>query len=71
MAMSSLVIPEYEELDERHIRRKESTRSQVGSPWSGSESDKLETKVKIPSTSTTAFMQYTTEELDQLDRPHR
>ena len=69
--MSSLVIPEYEKLDEKHIRRKESIKSQIGSLWSGSESDRLETKAKIPSTSNTAFMQYTTEELDQLDRPHR
>ena len=69
-AMSSLVIPEYEELDEGCTKREGSVKSQIGSPWSGLESNKLETKVKIPSTSTTAFMQYTTEELDQLDRPH-
>ena len=68
--MSSLVLPEYEELDERHIKRWESTKSQMGSPWSGSENDKWEAKVKVPSTSTTAFVQYTTEELDQLDRLH-
>ena len=30
---------------------------------------KLGGKVKIPSTLTTAFVQYTTEELDQLDQP--
>ena len=71
MAMSSLVISDYEELDERCIRRKESIKSWIGSPWFGSKSDKLETRAKIPSTSTTAFMQCTTEELDQLDRPHR
>ena len=29
----------------------------------------MEGKVKIPSTPTTAFVQYTTEELDQLDQP--
>ena len=40
------------------------------SPWLGSEHDKWVTKVKVPSSSTTAFVQYTTEELDQLDRPH-
>ena len=67
--MSSLVIPEYEELDEGHTKREGSIKSQIGSPWSGFKSNRLETKVKIPSTSTTAFMQYTTEELDQLDRP--
>ena len=31
--------------------------------------DQAEGKVQIPSTSTTAFVQYTTEELDQLDQP--
>ena len=40
------------------------------SPWLGSENDKWETKVKVPSTSITAFVRYTTEELDQLERPH-
>ena len=33
--------------------------------------DQVEGKVKIPSTPTTAFVQYTTEELDQLDQPQR
>ena len=31
--------------------------------------DQVEGKVKIPSTPTTAFIQYTTEEIDQLDQP--
>ena len=66
--MSSLVIPEYEELDERCIRKRESTKTQLELPWSSSKNEKLGTKGKIPSTSVTAFMQYTTEELDQLDR---
>ena len=68
-AMSSLVFPEYEELNEKHARKGKNSRSQIGSPWSGSENERLETKVRIPSTSTTAFLQYTTEELDQLDKP--
>ena len=38
-------------------------------PWSSSENERLETKVRIPPTSTTAFVQYTTEEVDQLDKP--
>ena len=67
--MSSLVFPEYEELDEKHARKGQNIRSQVGSPWSSSENERLETKVKIPSTSITTFVQYTTEELDQLDKP--
>ena len=38
-------------------------------PWSILDKDQVEGKVKIPSTPTTAFVQYTTEELDQLDQP--
>ena len=38
-------------------------------PWSVLNKDQAEGKVKIPSTPTTAFIQYTTEELDQLDHP--
>ena len=38
-------------------------------PWSVLNKDQAEGKVKIPSTPTTAFVQYTTEELDQLDQP--
>ena len=38
-------------------------------PWSILDKDQVEGKVKIPSTLTTAFVQYTTEELDQLDQP--
>ena len=68
--MSSLVLPEYEELDDRHIKRWESTKSQMELPCLGSEHDKWVTKVKVPSTPITAFVQYTTEGLDQLDKPH-
>ena len=38
-------------------------------PWSILNTDQAEEKIKIPSTPTTAFVQYTTEELDQLDQP--
>ena len=38
-------------------------------PWSILSIDQAEEKIKIPSTPTTAFVQYTTEELDQLDQP--
>ena len=38
-------------------------------PWSILDKDQAEGKVKIPSTLTTAYVQYTTEELDQLDQP--
>ena len=40
-------------------------------PWSILNKDQAEGKVKIPSTPTTAFVQYTTEELDQLHQPQR
>ena len=35
----------------------------------GPNKDQAEGKVKIPSTLTTVFIKYTTEELDQLDQP--
>ena len=38
-------------------------------PWTIINKDQAEGKGKIPSTPTTAFVQYTTEELDQLDQP--
>ena len=38
-------------------------------PWSILDKDQVKGKVKIPSTPTTAFVQYTTEELDQFDQP--
>ena len=38
-------------------------------PWIILNKDQVEGKVEIPSTPTTAFVQYTTEELDQLDQP--
>ena len=38
-------------------------------PWSILNTDQAEEKIKIPSTPTTAFVQYTTKELDQLDQP--
>ena len=37
--------------------------------WSILNKDQAEGKVKIPSTPTPAFVQYTTDELDQLDQP--
>ena len=40
-------------------------------PWSILNIDQTEEKIKIPSTPTTAFVQYTIEELDQLDQPQR
>ena len=40
-------------------------------PWSILNTDQTEEKSRIPSTPTTAFFQYTTKELDQLDQPRR
>ena len=40
-------------------------------PWSILNTDQAEEKFKIPSTPTTAFVQDTPEELDQLDQPQR
>ena len=45
------------------------TRSKEDLPWSVLHKDQAGGKVKIPSTLTTAFVQYTTEELDQFDQP--
>ena len=39
-------------------------------PWSILNVDQMEEKIKIPS-NPTAFVQYTTEELDRLDQPQR
>ena len=38
-------------------------------PWSILDTDQAKDKIKIPSTPNTAFVQYTTEELDWLDQP--
>ena len=38
-------------------------------PWTVLNKDQAEGKVKISSTPITVFVQYTTEELDQLDQP--
>ena len=38
-------------------------------PWSVLNEEQVGGRVKIPSTPTTAFVQYTTEEVDQLDQP--
>ena len=38
-------------------------------PWSILDKDRAEGKFKIPSTPITAFVQHTTEELDQPDQP--
>ena len=68
--MSSIIFPDYEEINDEFVTKRQGARPKEGLPWSVLNKDQAEGKVKIPSTPTTAFIQYTTEELDQLDQPH-
>ena len=68
-AMSSIVFPNYEEINDEFITKGQGSKSNENLPWSVLNKDQTEGKVKIPSTPTTAFVQYTTKELDQLDQP--
>ena len=67
--MSSIIFPDYEEINDEFVTKRQGTRPKEDLPWSVLNKDQAEGKVKIPSTPTTAFIQYTTEELDQLDQP--
>ena len=67
--MSSIVFPDYEEINDELTIGGWGARSKGDLPWSVLNKDQAEGKVKIPSTLITAFIQYTTEELDQLDQP--
>ena len=68
-AMSSIIFPDYEEINGELAIGRQGARPKEGLPQSVLNKDQAEGKVKIPSTLTTAFVQYTTEELDQLDQP--
>ena len=68
-AMSSIVFPDNEEINDELVTKRQGARPKEDLPWSVLNKDQAEGKVKIPSTPTTAFIQYTTEELDQLDQP--
>ena len=70
-AMSSIVFPDYEEINDEFITKRGGSKSKENLPWSILSTDQAEGKIKIPSTPTTAFVQYTTEELDRLDQPQR
>ena len=70
-AMSSIVFPDYEEINDEFITKRQGSKSKEILPWSILDTDQAEDKIKIPSIPTTAFVQYTTEELDQLDQPQR
>ena len=51
------------------MTKRQGARPKENLPWSASNEGQVRGKVKIPSTPTTAFVQYTTEELDQLNQP--
>ena len=70
-ATSSIIFPDYEEINDEFVTKRRGSRSKENLPWSTLDKDQAEGKIKIPSTPTTAFVQYTTEELDQLDQPQR
>ena len=67
--MSSIVFPDYEQINDEFVTKRQGARPKGDSPWSVLNKDQAGGKVRIPSTPTTAFVQYTTEELDQLDQP--
>ena len=63
-----MFFPDYEEINDEFITKRRGSKSKESLPWSILNVDQTEEKIKIPSTPT-AFVQYTTEELDQLDQP--
>ena len=67
--MSSIIFPDYEEINDEFVTKRQSPKLKENLPWSVLNKDQVGGRVKIPSTPTTAFVQYTTEELDQLDQP--
>ena len=66
--MSSIIFPDYEEINDEFVTKRRGTRSKEDLLWSVLNKDQAGGEVKILSTPTTAFVQYTTEELDQLDQ---
>ena len=66
--MSSIIFTDYEEINDEFVTKRQSTRPKENLHWSVLNKDQVGGGVKIPSTPTTAFVQYTTEELDQLDQ---
>ena len=67
--MSSIIFPDYEEINDEFVTKRQSARPKENLPWSVLNKDQVGGRVRIPSTPTTAFVQYTTEELDLLDQP--
>ena len=68
-AMSSIIFLDYEEINDEFVTKRWGARPKEYLPWSVLNKDQAGGKVKISSTPTTAFVQYTTEELHQLDQP--
>lgn len=68
-AMPSFIIPDYEDIDARQDRIGRISQCRETPEILEAILGKAEEKVKIPSISTSAFVQYTTEELDLLDVP--
>ena len=64
-----MIFPDYEEIDDEFVTKRRGARPKENLPHPILARSPVEEKVKIPSTPLTAFVQYTTEELDQLDRP--
>ena len=67
--MSSIIFPDYEEINDEFVTKRLGSRPKENLPWTVLNKDQVEGNVKIPSTPTTAFVQYTTKELDQFDQP--
>ena len=67
--MSSIIFLDYEEINDKYVTKIWGARPKENLPWSVLNEGQVGGKVKIPSTPTTAFVQYTTDELDQLNQP--
>ena len=63
-AISSIVFPDYEEINDEYMTKRWGARPKENLPWSVLNEGQVGGKVKMPSTPTTVFVQYTTEELD-------
>ena len=67
--MSSIIFLDYEEINDEYVTKRQGASLKRTCPGLSQMRVRLGEKVKIPSTPTTAFVQYATEELDQLDQP--
>ena len=67
--MSSIIFLDYEEMNDEFVTKRQGARPKENLPWSILNEDQVGGRVKIPSTPTMAFVQYTTEKLDKFDQP--